>query len=161
MTNRKYIGAYKDERGRVRPITARTSTGATGLPIRANTTKRNQAGGVRNPEPIKPFVIIAHQLESLNPSWRSRYKVNQLIQVDENTLGLQIKDGSKNQLKVHIKYVPGSDTYSVTVYEIKRDLAVHERYHEDGFYTDNLETVLDYVILKRDFNKDEVIVEGI
>lgn len=152
---RKYIGAYRDSSGNVRPITARTgSSGRTGVPMRAKSTSIKVG-------PKTPALIIADQLDDVKPLWRDRYSVKQLVLVDDNTLRLEVREQYRLPIKVEIRYDHGSDTYSIKTYEIKKNMAVYEVYEGHGFYTDNLDTVLDSIILDRRYNKNELIVEGL
>lgn len=54
--NKKYVGAYRDKKGRVRPITARRGTsGKTGLPLRSKT---NSGKALTEPDPIDEVITI-------------------------------------------------------------------------------------------------------
>lgn len=58
---------------------------------------------------------ILKQLNSLNPLWRSEYRVETILVVDDNTLRLCCRT-KERKVNFDIKYKPGPDAYNVTAY---------------------------------------------
>jgi hypothetical protein len=104
--------------------------------------------------------ITAYQISTVVPSWRSRYSINNLVKIDDQTLRLASKPRGRNQVNMDIRYNRGTDLYDIKAYEITKDMSVYEVYDDTGFYTDNLPAVLDKVLYKRDFKRGKLVQEG-
>jgi len=157
---RRIIGAYRDGKNRLRPITQRTGRQSqTGIPARTKQMSR-QADHVSPPEPKVPAEIIANQLRYSHTSFKQRWSVKRMVRVDDNTLRLNVGGKGKLPLNVDIRYDFGTDTYSIKAYQIKKDMAVYEVYEEDGIYAESLSPTLDRLIIGKVYNKYVLIAEG-
>jgi len=126
---------------------------------------RGQEQGEHPPETgteeYLPVNQLVKQLSAMDRMYQYRYGVRNLINMGNDTLRLATKQGRSNAVNVDIKYNSGSDLYDITAYEINRNMQVKKVYEGDGFYTENLPTVLNSIIIRKDYNRDVVVSEGL